>query len=497
MEIFDNLNILIKSFITSILVYFVAIKILNDKHNNKKQIILYTFVSFIIFTFYTIFIKYMQQVLCIIIAYLGISILFASLMNKNLITSIITIFISLSIIYLFLMVSIIIVVPIIKFIIPEIQFNNIIIFIVAVLFEVLILNLIFKIKRLKNGFSFLKEADRLNNINLLGVLLISAIILIASILGTYNNHIANTYFVLVMFLNLICMVIWIKRKITKFYKQKLKEQTIESLENEIKEKDKIIFKISEENKAIAKINHKYSNRINALEKFSHKMLTLPEFHEKFNTEFGEEFIEFKKQIEEISKEYFKEVEENIKHPNVLPKTGIFGIDNLLEYMNSEAIKSDISFNVQINEDINELIETKISQNKLETLLGDHLKDAIIAINFSENTEKEINLKIMKHKEKYEIAIADTGINFKIETLIKLGKEQTTTHLATGGSGIGFITTFNTLKETGASLEIEELQNSKYTKFIKIIFDNKNEYRIKTYRREAISKQDKEKRIIIN
>jgi len=148
--------------------------------------------------------------------------------------------------------------------------------------------------------------------------------------------------------------------------------------------------------------------------------------------------------------------------------------------------------LEINGDINKIIKEFIPQNKLETLLGDHIKDAIIAINSSEETNKEILLEIGKN----EISIHDTGIEFEIDTLLKLGLEQITTHKATGGSGIGFMTTFETLKECKASLEIEEIKDSKYTKAVKVVFDGLNEYRIKSYREEEIRKQDTEKRIII-
>ena len=40
-----------------------------------------------------------------------------------------------------------------------------------------------------------------------------------------------------------------------------------------------------------------------------------------------------------------------------------------------------------------MIKDIIPQNKLETLLGDHIKDAIIAINSSEEANKEILLEI--------------------------------------------------------------------------------------------------------
>lgn len=69
----------------------------------------------------------------------------------------------------------------------------------------------------------------------------------------------------------------------------------------------------------------------------------------------------------------------------------------------------------------------------------------------------------------------------------------------GGTGIGFMTTFETMKETKASLiidEMREMSNTDYTKSVTIRFDGKNEYRIKSYRNDEIKKKMKDNRIII-
>ena len=62
-----------------------------------------------------------------------------------------------------------------------------------------------------------------------------------------------------------------------------------------------------------------------------------------------------------------------------------------------------------------------------------------------------------------------------------------------------MTTFETLSKTKGSLIIEEkypMNNVDYTKVIKIRFDNKNEYRMNSYRAEEIRKQNKDERILI-
>lgn len=382
---------------------------------------------------------------------------------------------------------------------PDIQTNSIIIFLLIMINEILIIYRIFNTKRFKYGIAFLQNTTNVYNIGIIGLAFIGFTILIYSLLSNYKGYVFNTYLFIGILIEAICLFIWIKRRITKFYKQKLKEKTIEELEKEIKDKDMKISKITEENKNIASINHKYSNRIRALERFSSKLLSNSEVITAMKTEFGEDFAEFEKEIKSLSNEFSNEMSEKVKHEKYLPKTGVFGIDNLLSHMCDEANNKNITFNLKINGNVKYMVKNIINQNMLETLLGDHIKDAIIAIESSSNSYKNILVILGVIEDVYEICIYDTGIEFDIKTLLKLGKEQVTTHKETGGSGIGFITTFETLDKTKASLIIEEkhpMSNQDYTKAVKIRFDGKQEYKIISYRAEQIKEQTKDDRIKI-
>ena len=71
-------------------------------------------------------------------------------------------------------------------------------------------------------------------------------------------------------------------------------------------------------------------------------------------------------------------------------------------------------------------------------------------------------------------------------------EPATTHKEEGGTGIGFITTFETLKETKGTLIIEEkhpMKENDFTKTLIFRFDGKAEYKILTYRSEKNKRQN--------
>ena len=220
--------------------------------------------------------------------------------------------------------------------------------------------------------------------------------------------------------------------------------------------------------------------------------------QNFNTEAGED-NDIINRIEKLSQEHSNKVKE-IKILTTLPSTDIPEIDDMFKYIQKECAENSIRFDLKINGSIHPLVNNIIPLTKLETLIGDHLRDAIIAVNSSTSSNKEIFVILGIKDNCYELCIYDSGIEFEIDTLLKLGLVPATTHKESGGTGIGFITTFETLKQCRASLIIEE-RNSEcsnhYTKNVKVRFDGKCEYRINSYRADEIKNKLKDGRIIVS
>ena len=368
--------------------------------------------------------------------------------------------------------------------------NEIVEYIILGVAQILLVYLFFRIRRFRNGFSFLDMNNK--KITKIGIVICLILIIFAILIGkNTEDTMIDTICTIIIISGGVAMFDWIKKSITKYYKEKMKERTVEIQQEQIKQQDEKIKDLQTELADVLQINHKYSHRISAMEKAVIKLGTKLQTNEEFAEEYGDILSSIKK----LSKEYKEEVASVIKETK-LPKTNIFSTDNLLEYMKQEAEKDKISFELKIDFDINEILETKIPQNKLETMLADHIRDAIIAINCSENKDRRIKVVLDKEDNNYQIKFYDTGREFEIETLSKLGLKRTTTHKATGGSGIGFMTTFETLKQCKASLIIEEYSNQEYTKAVIIRFDNKNEYRIHSYRAEEIKNKIQDNRIII-
>ena len=146
-----------------------------------------------------------------------------------------------------------------------------------------------------------------------------------------------------------------------------------------------------------------------------------------------------------------------------------------------------------------MINNYVSKENLEILLADHIKNAIIAINYSNNINKSILVRLGDIDGIYSLYVYDSGIEFEVDTLQNLGKKPSTTHADDGGTGMGFMNTFDTLNKYKASLTIEEYNKpnkDNFTKLIKIEFNKKNEIKICSYRKEKIENKSNSDNLIV-
>lgn len=489
MEKMDIINNFVKIFYITVISYFVYIKISNYKQNNIVKSVIIVLESLLIGFFYVVLTKYVYPIGAIVILYSIYGITMNIIVKNEVNHFIVAYILSLVITYIVYLISVIIVGTILSLFMPYINYKGFTALAVILIVASLAFYLLLKMKRIKNGFNFLSNISININIIFFTIFFGGIILVFFGLLQKTNNTIQNTGLFTGSIFIIISLMIWTQNQITKQYKRNMKDRTIEIQKKEIDEQLKIIEEVKEENLKLAKVIHKYNSRLSALE------LGIRNTIEQNNkTEFADELGIILGETKEISKNFS---EETTITNNKLPLTNIISIDNMFKYFEKEANKKDINFNLIINESVKPLLEI-IDKAKLETLIGDHLKDAIIAVNERENSYKSILAILGVSEDCYEFSVCDTGIEFEIDILLKLGLEQITTHKDAGGSGIGFMTTFETLKETKASLIIEEYnpKTTNYTKSVIIRFDGKGEYRINSYRADEIKGKSKTKRIIV-
>lgn len=482
-----TINMSLKIFTINMFIYFVFSKLINEHIIDIKKITISIIGSIVSTIVYISLERYVDHIFLIIINYFIQLILIKSIFVDKRISIIITNLIANAIVYLIFPLA-----ATMEFVIKMVlNINNETLdLLIVLLIELIIILIFFKIRRFTKGLDFLYNKSNNEYIEIIMINISCFMIFLYCILGADQENMTKRIFITLAILSII-MIIMIQKTLTLYYKQKLLSKTIEDYKNELADKDEQIKKLSEEKYEISKLNHQFYNRQKALE------LKVQEVISDINIEAGNE-LAIVKQIDDLSKEYSKGLE-GIKGLDKLPSTNVEEIDDMFKYMQAECKKNDIDFKLQINGNINHMINKIIQKNKLETLIGDHIRDAIIAINAGNNKFRSI-LTILGIKDDcYELCIYDSGVEFTIDTLLKLGIEPTTTHRDTGGSGIGFMTTFETMKETKASLIINEKSTpsvNDYTKAVTIRFDGKNEYRICSYREDKIKKKTKDNRIII-
>lgn len=412
MSKFDLLIYFMKIFFINIYTYYIFIKVLNT-NSIKRVIVVGT--SLILSLICTITKYYTDSMISIFILYCLYSSFIEQIIKNKMGHSMLLTLICFTMSLTFWGIST--TVSFVPYKMFSIENKFISLFLIVIIQGLLIYGF-FKIKRFKNGFGFLKNYNKNRYVDLIIINVGIIIIFAYCLLG--NNHyklIRNLYIIFTILG--VFMMFMIQKTLVFYYKQRLLEQTIEDYKNEIKEKDETIKKLSDEKFNISKLNHEFYNRQKALE-LKVKEMTL---------EAGEE-ISVLDRINNLTKEYSEDLQK-IKGKLKLPLTDIAEIDDMFKYMQTECSKYNIDFKLQVEGNIYYLINNIIPKNKLETLIGDHIKDAIIAINSSNNKYKSI-LAILGIKEDcYEFCVYDTGIEFEIDTLLKLGTERITTHKEDG------------------------------------------------------------------
>ena len=333
-----------------------------------------------------------------------------------------------------------------------------------------------KIPKLKHGFSFLTN-DRSNEYLDILIMNLSVIILFCVIIISNYNEIHTSSIGIALIIFSIIMFITIQKSLQLYYKQKLQQKELEETKEELEKAKQEISELEKENLNFSKKSHSIAHKQKALEYKLNQLL--------LNDEIAEE-LDIKDKIKEISKQI-----QNEDTTIELTKTNIEEIDDMLKYMQSECEKNKIDLELQVNGNIHHMVNKFIAKENLEILLADHIKNAIIAINYSENINRSILVKLGLIEGFYSIYIYDTGIEFEIKTLQNLGQVPSTTHADNGGTGMGFMNTFDTLNKYKASIIINEYgkpSKDNYTKYIAIKFDNKNEYKINSYRSKEIEQQ---------
>ncbi len=452
---------------------YIFYKIINDVKVNIYKKLFILFISTTLAFFESWAKNYISIMYVVAITYIIYSMIIAKLSNNNIGYCLIVMLICVSLSFVLHFVSSILVALILLLI--NCDYNNEFIVVSLIVIEPILINRIFKINRFKNGFPFIKSKRKDDCLNIFILVICANMIFIYFIILNYADISFKKLSVLLIFF-MIIMIITLYKTFLIYQKQKLLEKTIKDYEKELEESKTELESVIKQKDNLVKANHEFYHRQEALN------LKLDNLMKNKKALFKEEYGSIIERVNTLSNEYSKSIG-STQTSYSIPKTNVPEIDDMFVYMQSECNKNNIEFTVRLTCDVYQLINNIIPKSKFETLIGDLIRNAIIAINYSSNKHKSIMVILGIKDNIYEFSVYDTGIEFEKHTLLKLGLEKATTHSDNGGTGIGFITTFETLNYCNASLIITEYNNKdfEYSKSITIRFDNKKQYIIDTYR----------------
>lgn len=485
------INTLLKNIGLYLSLCFCFSKIINYKNNTFSKNMLFIIITLLI-SFIQCYLQEFQtpKFYRLFIIYFSFSVILGKITNTKFSKSILTTLLAMTISHTLSIISTFILsILTISFVKLDAHTISPILFSVIPILTFIFTFFLFKSKRLKHGIPFLIKQTNNEYFDIILLILNMLILFTYFFIGNFNLLPAKYLIISILFFGIISTII-IQKAFILYQKQKLQTKALKDYEQEIAETKEKLATALEEKEKLVKSNHEFYHRQEALNKkltdllAQQKLLT--------NTEFGEDIGNLADRINNLSNEYI----EKTKMLPKLTKTNIVEIDDMFSYLQSECDKNNIEFILKIECDVNYIIDNYISKSQLETLLGDLIRNAIIAVNHSQNKFRSIMTVLGIKDDNYEICVLDSGIDFEINTLINLGLARASTYLDEGGTGIGFITTFETINSCNASLIINEVTNNNYSKALQIKFDSKNEYVIISKRIEEIKQLNKLNRNII-
>ena len=336
---------------------------------------------------------------------------------------------------------------------------------VAIL-QIVLAILFFHIRRFRKGFPFIFK-----KITIVVSLILTGIILLLVTWVSMNskleeNVLIGYLYIIGVLISGIGIYILIRRLIKSFQRKRAQQNAAEHFEKLWLEEKEDKAQALETIKTQSSIIHNFADRIQIME----------------NNALEQGNIALLEDVQQLKKDLQNKMSSR-KGMKLLQSTNNRTIDKLFERFAKQFADDNIDFHIMINGSIKYMVDNVIEQGELETLIVNHLKDAQIAVNASDNPFRRIAVTMGLSGDFYEFNVFDSGIPFEVDTLVQLGTKRITTHADTGGSGIGFETTFETMRKYSASLIINEQEQSKtdYSKSVSVRFDGKNQYIIETCR----------------
>ena len=319
----------------------------------------------------------------------------------------------------------------------------------------LFLHLLFKHKRFKKGFPYIKLADT----NYIIFFIFLCAIIIYSLMTVATPY--SVLFILLTTLLLISLLFYLywKDQLKKKFTASLLNRQFIAIENQLNSIEAENNLLKSQNETLGSIVHKDNKIVTAMTLAVEQLLIKhPDDTDSMS------HLEKLKLLQEERNGYLCKQDQNT---SFVCNTGSIRIDSIVNYMNQKAKEKNVK--MHFIEDISLEDLTPDNENDICTLIADTTENAIIATAFAQKTDIKLDVKISK--KIICLKIYDCGLPFDKKVIKVMGRRRYTTHKDTGGSGIGMMTTFEIIRKYQASYAINEtIDDSNYSKCITITFD---------------------------
>lgn len=359
--------------------------------------------------------------------------------------------------------------------------QNKIFFIISCILMYFIAHLPFRIRKFQSGIKSLYNPVLINIASITGFIAIIFLIIGQQVYSSFSYLQMMPFSILILLAAILLFFLW-QRCIRQYYLTKLRNLELESLRQELAEKDAEIKKLLANNETQARTIHKDNKLIPA-------MLSAVTEYLNSADESGSHAL-YGRELSSRLKELADERAKNLTAEDTsgsLPLLHRASADAMLSYMKKRAAQEHIQFEVKIHPEFTDKTMDSIAEADLSHLLSDLLENAIIAVKNAKKRQILVHLGILYGAPAVEVS--DSGSEFSPAIYQDFGLQKHSTHLEHGGSGIGLMDIWELKKKYAASLHIYEYaeDTAPFTKKISIIFDHKKHYLIRTYRPQELVK----------
>lgn len=333
--------------------------------------------------------------------------------------------------------------------------------------------LLFRIKRLQSGlYPKSKNAT-------FDILLYLSVICIFTMMLLYAEEVKQYMLKVVLLVIALCgllLIVWWRRHITFNYRESVKQQNVDRLENTIEEYESS----SAENGLKVAVYGKHNHYLNKA------LPNCVSLAERAAEQTGNADV---CAVRDMLRDMLRELgitNEKCSMKNI-PQTGVGVVDAPLIQLFAAAEQKNFNASADISADVGSwFTESGLIKDDIHIMLSYLLDNAVISALGSPNAKVRAELKETANKKPL-IRIYDSGEQFNERVLAKLGQEEVTTRAGDGGNGIGLFTVFEILRKYGASFTLDEAPDLfGFNKCIEIAFDGQRFFLVRTYRESVVS-----------